>query len=83
MALRNFLQGRTESDVISKPANSTVSWANMNLSGFSVMPFLPHRSSYWTALKKLSLMVSDQSKTSSMHLVLLGISETNSSYRLV
>ena len=46
MALRNRLHGCTESDVIWKPANSTMSWPNTNFSGLMVFPFHPHMSSH-------------------------------------
>ena len=39
MALRNRLHGCTESDVIWKLANSTMSWSNTNFSGLMVIPF--------------------------------------------
>ena len=45
MASRYLLLGRTLSGVISKPVNSTVSDPKTNLSGFSVMPWRPQRSS--------------------------------------
>ena len=51
MALRYFLQGRTVSLAISKPANSTLSKANLNLSGLRVIPCLPQMSSHLAALK--------------------------------
>ena len=41
-----FLHGRTVSLVISNPANSTVSIANLNLLGLSVMPCRLQRSSH-------------------------------------
>ena len=83
MALMYFLQGRTVSLVISKPANSTWSWAKQNFSGLRVIPCLPQVSSQVAAWKKLSSMVLDHSRVSSTHLVLFGMEEVISSYRLV
>ena len=74
-----FLHGRTVSLDISKPANSTVSLANLNLLGFSVMPCLPQRSSHSWACRKLSAMVDDHRRVSSIHFVFLGTCETISS----
>ena len=82
MALRYFWQGRTVSFVISKPAKSTSSMANLNFSGFRVMPFRPHMSSHWDAWKKLSSMVYAHRRVSSMHFVLAGKVDTISSYLL-
>ena len=62
--------------VISKPAKSTLSWANTNLSGLSVIPFLPQMSSHSTALEKLSLMLGAQRSVSSVYLVLFLICAT-------
>ena len=70
---RYFLQGQTLVEVISKPANSTVSAPNTNLSGLRMMPLWPQMLSHSTALKKLSVRLSAQRSVSSMHLVLLGI----------
>ena len=47
MALMYFLHGRTMSLVISKPTNSTSSLANLNFSGFRVIPCLPQVSTSW------------------------------------
>lgn len=74
-----FLHGRTLLLVISKPANSTVFWANLNFSGFRVIPCLPHMSSHSWAWWKLSWMDEDHRSVSSIHLVFLSISETISS----
>ena len=41
MAFVNFRAGLTVVRPISKPANSTVSWANTNFSGFRMMPLAP------------------------------------------
>ena len=49
MACKYLLQGRTVSMVMLKPAKSTSSWHNTNLSGYSVMPFLPQTSSQLAA----------------------------------
>ena len=49
IASRYFLQGRTLVSVISKPVNSTVSAPKTNLSGLSVIPWCPQRSSQVTA----------------------------------
>ena len=49
IALRYFLHGRTLLGVISKPANSTVSAPNTNLSGFRIILLCPQRSSQSTA----------------------------------
>ena len=54
-----LLHGRTVSLVISKPANSTSSLANLNFSGLRVIPCLPQMSNQLDAWKKLSSMVSD------------------------
>ena len=84
MACRNFLHGWTSVRVISKPANSTSSAAKTNLGGgLRIIPFFPQMSSQLIACQKLSSMVSDHKRASSTHLVLLGISATISSYRLV
>ena len=68
--------------VIPKPANTTSSMANLNFSGFRVMPFRPYMSSHWDAWNKLSLMVSAHRRVSSMHFVLAGKVDTISSYLL-
>ena len=57
MALMYFLHGHTVSLVISKPANSTSSLANLNFSGLRVIPCLPQMSNQLAAWKKLSSMV--------------------------
>ena len=75
MALIYFLHGLTVSLVISKPANSTSSLANLNFSGLRVIPCLPQVSNQLDAWKKLSSIVSDHSSASSTHLVLLGMDE--------
>ena len=67
MALMYFLHGRTVSLVILKPANSTSSLANLNLSGFRVIPCPPQVSNQLDAWKKLSSIVSDHRRVSSMH----------------
>ena len=69
IASRYFVHGLTLLRVISKPANSTMSWPNMNFPGWSVMPFLPQISSYSTAWLKLCSKLTAQSSVSSMHLV--------------
>ena len=74
-----FLHGRT----VSKPANSTSSLANLNFSGLRVIPCLPQVSNQLDAWKKLSSIVSDHRRVSSMHLVLFGMDEVISSYLLV
>ena len=83
IALMYLLHGRTVSLVISKPANSTSSWAKRNFSGLRVTLCLPQVSSQFAARKKLSSIVSDQSRVSSTHLVLLGMEDVISSYLLV
>ena len=83
MALMNFLQGRTLSLVILKPANSTSSWANLNFSGLRVMPCVPQIFSQLHAWKKLSSMLSDHRSVSSTHFVLFGMDAVISSYLLV
>ena len=80
MALMYFLHGHTVSLV---PAKSTSSLANMNFSGFRVIPCLPQVSNQLDAWKKLSSIVSDHRRVSSMHLVLFGMDEVISSYLLV
>ena len=80
MALMYLLQGRAVLLVISKPANSTLSWAKWNFSGLRVIPCLPQ---VFVAWKKLFSMVSDHNRVSSTHLVLFGMEEVISSYRLV
>lgn len=82
MAWRYFLHGRTLSTVISNPANSTVSLPNLNLSGFNMMPCLPHMSNQCVAWWKLWRRLSAHRRVSSIHFVLLGIDDTISSYRL-
>ena len=72
IASRYFVHGLTLLRVISKPANSTMSWPNTNFPGWSVMPFLPQTSSHSTAWWKLCSKLSAQSSVSSMHLVLSG-----------
>ena len=64
-----FLHGRTVSLDISKPANSTVSIANLNLLGLSVMPCRPQRSSHSWACRKLSAIEEDHRRVSSIHFV--------------
>ena len=64
-----FLHGRTVSLVISKPANSTVSIANLNFLGLSVMPCRPQMSSHSWACRKLSAIVVDHRRVSSIHFV--------------
>ena len=71
----------TDVSDISIPANSMEPAAKTNLSGLRVMPLLPHMSSHFTATKKASSMLADQSSGSSTHLVLLGISALILSYR--
>ena len=66
MTLMYFLHGRTVSSVISKPANSTLSLANLNFSGFRVIPCLSQVSNQLDAWKKLSSIVSDHRRVSSM-----------------
>ena len=61
MALRYLEQGRTLSIITVKPVNSTSSWQNTNLSGFSVMPFLPQMSNHFAAWWKLPSIVSAHS----------------------
>ena len=78
-----FLHGCTVSLVISKPANSTSSLANLNFSGLRVIPCLPQVSSQLDGWKKLSSIVSDHRRVSSTHLVLFGMDEVISSYLLV
>ena len=68
--------------VISKPANTTSSMANLNFLGFRVMLFRPHMSSHWDAWKKLSSMVSANRMVSSMHFVWAGKVDTISSFLL-
>ena len=77
MALMYFLHGRTVL-VISKPANSTLSLANLNM-----IPCLPQVSNQLDAWKKLSSIVSDHRRVSSTHLVLFRMDEVISSYLLV
>ena len=72
MASRYFLHGHTLSGMISNPANSAVSALSTNLSGLRMMPWCLQRSIQLTAWVKLSLRLSDQSRVSLMHLVLLG-----------
>ena len=79
MASRYFLHGCTLSGVISNPANSAVSAPSTNLSGLRIMPWHLQRSNQSTPWVKLSLRLSDQSRVSSTHLVLLGTCETISS----
>ena len=79
IASRYFLHGRTLLEVISKPANSTVSAPNTNLSGLRMMPLWPQMSSHSTAWKKLSGRLSAQRSVPSMHLALLRMWETISS----
>ena len=79
IASRYFLHGRIWVEVISKPANSTVSAPNTKLSGLRMMPLWPQMSSHLTAWKKLSVGLLAQRSVSSMHLVLLGMLETISS----
>ena len=69
MLWRNARDGLTVSEVISKPANSAVFWAKMNLSLFSVMPWRPHISSHSTVSQNASSMLSPQISVSSMHFV--------------
>ena len=83
MALMYLLRGRTVLLVISKPANSTSSWAKRNFSRLRVIPCLPQVSSQFAAWKKLSSIVSDHNRVSSTYLVLLGMEEVISSYLLV
>ena len=78
MARTYFLHGFTVVGVISNPANSTLSSANLNLSGLT--PWLPHVSSQCAACRKLSWMLSDHRRVSSIHFVLSGIEEVISSY---
>ena len=73
IALMYLLHGRTVSLVILKPENSTSSWAKRNFSGLRVIPCVLHLSSQFAAWKKLSSIVSDQSRVSSTHLVLFGM----------
>ena len=63
----------------STPRTRPISWAKTNLSGFSVMPFLPHTSNQFTAWKKLSSILEDHKIVSSMHLLFWGMSATISS----
>ena len=79
IASRYFLHSHTLVEVISKPANSTVSAPNTNLSGLRMKPLWPQRSSHSTAWKKLSVRLLAQRSVSSMHLVLLGMWKTISS----
>ena len=53
MALMYFLHGRTVSLVISKPANSTSSLANLNFSGLRVIPCLPQESGIQPVLSSI------------------------------
>ena len=76
MVSRYLLHGHTLSGVISNPVNSAVSGPNTNLSGCRMMPWHPQRSNQSTAWVKLSLRLSDQSRVSSMHLILLGTWKT-------
>ena len=82
MASRYFLHGHTLLGVISNPANSTVSAPKINLSGLSMIPLCPQRSSQSTAWKKLWSRLSAQRRVSSMNLVLFGTWDTISSNRL-
>ena len=79
MASRYFLHGCTLFGVISNPVNSAVSAPSTNLSGLRMMPWCPQRSNQSNAWVKLSLRLSDQSRVSLMHLVLLGTWEMISS----
>ncbi len=76
---RNFLDGRTLVGVISKPANSTLSYANTNLLGFNVIPLFPHNCSNSTAWWNAAVIESDHKIVSSIHFVLFGTSDAISS----
>ena len=83
IASRYFLAGRTLSRVISNPAKVTVSAPNTNLSGLRMIPWRPQMSSHSIACQKEFSRSLDHRRVSSMHFVLLGMSATISSNRLV
>ena len=69
IALKYLAHGRTESGVISNPANSTVSSANSNFAEFAIMPLLPRTSSHSTVCQKDFSIDVDHNNASFIHLV--------------
>ena len=83
MASRKEVDGRTESDIISNPMNSTSFCPNVNFFLLKMIPCEEHSVRYWQVLKKISSKVESQSRVSSSNFVKFSKPATILSYRLV
>ena len=83
IASRKVGEGRTESDVISNPRNSTSFSPNLNFFLLKMIPCDEQSVRYWQVLKKISSSVESHSNVSSTHLVKFPNPATILSYLLV
>ena len=83
MACMYLSAGLTSNGVTVKPAKSTLSSAKRNFRGFRVIPFTAQMWSHSVAWWNASVMLSDQSSASSMHLVFDLTLATRASYLAV